>query len=783
MSPEQVEGRPVDARSDIFSFGVVCYEMLCGRRPFEGKTTLAAVASIVHTASVAPSRLRPEVPKGADRIVLRCLEKKPEARYSSASDLHRDLVALRPSPVRRGALSQAALIGVAVTLALGAAFFGVRSYVQASRARWVTEEAVPRITHLINVNQRLTALELFRQAERYGVASQALDTVRQGVLVVPRVSFETAPPGARVYISDYTVAAGDDLAQWRLLGVTPFEANEIPRYGFYRVRAIKEKFAPAEFAYNGGGPEGVQLELHAEDETPPGMTWVPAGVTRVPYDARRTPGPGVALPGFWMDTFEVTNRQFKAFVDAGGYRNTQYWTRSFIEHGRAMSMEAAMERLRDLTGRPGPAGWQLGTFPEGAQDLPVAGVSWYEAAAYANFVGKSLPTVQEWFAAAGADANSEILTLSNFGARVSTPVGQHRGMARFGSYDMAGNVKEWVANPLGDRRGVLGGSWDEAPYMFARPDARPPMSREPTIGFRLVRRVAPAPESTADAEMLFPVAPQRGQPVDDATYRIFERLHGYDKTELEAKIERTTDLSYGRWEIVTFRAAYGSERMMAHLVLPNVSRPPYQIVALFGTSGVLVARKIEDATHIPYEFVVRSGRAAIIPVYSGSLERGPSPMILPAGQERERALKWSMDLGRSLDYLETRPDIDISRLAYYGISLGAGYGPRLIAVDRRFKTAILASGGMYDHPPPEVNVWNFLPRVRIPVLMLNGRDDFIFPVETHQRPFFEALGTKEPDKVFRQYDGGHANLLTRPDLIKEILDWLDKYLGPVDHQP
>ena len=58
--------------------------------------------------------------------------------------------------------------------------------------------------------------------------------------------------------------------------------------------------------------------------------------------------------------------------------------------------------------------------------------------------------------AAGADANSEILTLSNFGARVSTPVGQHRGMARFGSYDMAGNVKEWVANPLGDRRGVLG---------------------------------------------------------------------------------------------------------------------------------------------------------------------------------------------------------------------------------------------------------------------------------------------------------------------------------------
>ena len=64
--------------------------------------------------------------------------------------------------------------------------------------------------------------------------------------------------------------------------------------------------------------------------------------------------------------------------------------------------------------------------------------------------------------------------------------------------------------------------------------------------------------------------------------------------------------------------------------------------------------------------------------------------------------------------------------------------------------------------------------------MLNGREDLIFPLETHQMPLFEALGTPERDKVFRQYDGGHANFLTRPDLIGEILDWLDKHLGPVD---
>ena len=107
-----------------------------------------------------------------------------------------------------------------------------------------------------------------------------------------------------------------------------------------------------------------------------------------------------------------------------------------------------------------------------------------------------------------------------------------------------------------------------------------------------------------------------------------------------------------------------------------------------------------------------------------------------------------MDLGRSIDYLETRPDIDTTKLGFYGVSLGAAEGARLVAVDPRFKTAVLASGGLRDGDLPEVDAWNFAPRVRIPVLMLNGRDDFIFPVETHQKPLFEALGTQKPDKVF-----------------------------------
>jgi dienelactone hydrolase len=419
--------------------------------------------------------------------------------------------------------------------------------------------------------------------------------------------------------------------------------------------------------------------------------------------------------------------------------------------------------------------------------MPVGGLSWYEAAAYAEFAGKSLPTAYEWNQAAGIGYNSDVVQLSNFGGKAPAPVGAHRGMNPFGTFDMAGNVKEWTSTAAGDERYILGGAWDEPSYAFSRPDARSPFARESMFGFRCVQRPTAPPERsfaplTLGAHRGTPA--RASAPVGDETYKVFLNLHAYAKSDLDARVERVDQSpQYWRREMATFRAAYGDERVIAHLFLPKNTPPPYQVVAIMGGSTITDGLKRVEDFDYPYEFIVRSGRAVIIPAYSGTLERGPSVFELPAVQERERALRWSMDLGRSIDYLETRPDIDTRKLGFYGVSMGAAHGVRLVAVDGRFKAAVFSSGGLQSNQPAEIDSWNFAPRFHVPVLMVNGRNDFIFPLDTHQKPLFEALGTKDLDKKHILYDGGHRNLVTRPDLLGEVLDWFDRYLGPVESVP
>ena len=223
--------------------------------------------------------------------------------------------------------------------------------------------------------------------------------------------------------------------------------------------------------------------------------------------------------------------------------------------------------------------------------------------------------------------------------------------------------------------------------------------------------------------------------------------------------------------------------MFAYLYLPRQSRPPLQTVVLFPGSNAIDTR---SSAEIPWMtdllgFIFKSGRALVFPVYKGTYERGddlksdyPNTSI----SWRDHVIAWSKDLGRSIDYLETRPDIDSRKLAYFGASWGGSMGSVLPAVEPRIKACVLVSPGFnLQKSRPEVDELNFAPRVTVPVLMLNGRFDYFYPPETSQEPMFRFLGTPKEHKRRVVYDTGHN--IPQNELIRETLDWLDKYLGPV----
>jgi cephalosporin-C deacetylase-like acetyl esterase len=108
-------------------------------------------------------------------------------------------------------------------------------------------------------------------------------------------------------------------------------------------------------------------------------------------------------------------------------------------------------------------------------------------------------------------------------------------------------------------------------------------------------------------------------------------------------------------------------------------------------------------------------------------------------------------------------------------------GVLLLPYEERIKACVLICGGFSPilgfAAVPQLDFVNLAPRVTVPTLMLNGRYDFVFPVETSQKPMFDFLGTPREQKKYVLYDTAHN--VPRNEMIKETLNWFDLYLGPV----
>jgi eukaryotic-like serine/threonine-protein kinase len=173
----------------------------------------------------------------------------------------------------------------------------------------------------------------------------------------------------------------------------------------------------------------------------------------------------------------------------------------------------------------------------------------------------------------------------------------------------------------------------------------------------------------------------------------------------------------------------------------------------------------------------------LYPVYKSTHERSDniqSDYPNMTANWRDHMVMWAKDLGRSVDYLETRRDIAKGKIGLIGFSWGGAIAPLLLAIEPRISVAVIYVGGFALQPSlPEADPVNFAPRVKVPVLMLNGRFDFFYPTATSQEPMFRLLGTPAEHKRRVVYDTAHA--IPRNAMIREVVDWMDKYWGPIAH--
>lgn len=266
-------------------------------------------------------------------------------------------------------------------------------------------------------------------------------------------------------------------------------------------------------------PEQFDHAVRALDET---MALIPAGRVLLGQTADRAtlgieafhpklddPTAIAEVCACYIDRCCVTNAQYQHFIDSGGYELLEFWPEEALP---------AMFDFVDSTGQPGPHGWREGVMPEGQEELPVTGISWYEAQAYARWVGKRLPSDAEWTkagawpveAAPGRIAQRRYPWGESFDskranlwcARIGGPEpvdSRPEGVSVGGIYQLIGNVWEWTSTPLADLaprgvefspslRTVRGGAFNtyfenQATCHFQ--SAEHPLARRANIGVRL----------------------------------------------------------------------------------------------------------------------------------------------------------------------------------------------------------------------------------------------------------------------------------------------------------
>ena len=412
------------------------------------------------------------------------------------------------------------------------------------------------------------------------------------------------------------------------------------------------------------------------------------------------------LGPFWMDRVEVRNEAYQEFVTAGGYTTRDYW-QQLIAEGTIRWEDVAS--FTDTTGIQGPASWELGSYLPGEGQLPVRGISYAEARAYAAFRGKQLPGMQHWARAALSLAEWKwplapaVVATSNLDGSSPRAVASLGANSSHGLSDLVGNVAEWTTTTLAGNPTLIGGAWSDQAWHFNVPTPQSPLARPLTAGFRCMLRTD---RSSIVRQLEIPVP----HPLDHEPPQIDERLfnelsqqfeYSAGSLNMDAVVERPpVESEQWNYQRVLLPSGDPADPLPLNLYLPKDSAAPLQtLIYLPPADSWGAGVKSDDIAIEDYhlDFVPRSGRALIWPVYWGSQERyqdlhmlNRAQAIRQMGEQRRRTRD---EIGRVLDYIAASDRFN-GKVALLGLSRGVRYAPQVLAFEPRIDTAVFYGAGL-----------------------------------------------------------------------------------------
>jgi eukaryotic-like serine/threonine-protein kinase len=447
MSPEQCQGRPLDPSSDLYSIGIILYEMLTGVVPFDGDSALQVVVKQLHDPPQPIRELSPNVPASLAQIVMRALEKEPRNRQTSAAEMNEELKKVLEMAGEVEALSftdQLATLRMPPPSLRTPVDSGVTTDGENKPKSFADDPPPPydRETALISPSEAVAFERVTRPNDRVTTPQErSIEDVSPTRRRQPFIALATALFVAITAILIYQLLVKDD----------PPNEDPIP-------------------------PEGMVLI--------PGGKFILGGNN---VDAQKGSAIEREVRPYFLDKFEVTNQDYKKFVDESQHRAPSHWKSN-------------------------------GSYDPDDAILPVTYVTWQDAKAYASWAKKRLPTEAEWeFAARGGSKGylypwgdewqEGYANVNREGARKPSPVHSfEKDISSFGIFDMAGNVSEWVEDfftrgyrgePDHNLRIIRGGNFlstrEESSNTYRltdHPDEKLPDDVKPLIGFRCAKDIA-----------------------------------------------------------------------------------------------------------------------------------------------------------------------------------------------------------------------------------------------------------------------------------------------------